>query len=720
MKSLHSISWSVLLSLFSLNNTLWSQDEPELKSIDEVIQGIDSLLGDMDKSRSTPTPRIPTIEKAGEDEIDRSFRLGNELMPDIFLDEESVDSLDLNAVNEDDLGMPADSAMNPTLRPILETKPPVSLLPPVQSQPLGISPQQIKSLPKLDYTQASLEDLMREVDLLELPEFQMQLRVPTKSVVTPINIPTSDKPVELIDTGDVISSPILSDVSMEEIVPSNEDFESYTVLGDQIDEEMKGKIREAIMETRMASGGTGNPYVTRSVHKATAFCNRVLGRLNAPNHKRYRRDILLSLISMHEKNQQWVDAAKSYERFLEEFAADDSYPFEEHEDAPGIPDLYARVGSLRKWLESLERGAPTIPETHIRTGKIYRTLGAHRMALNKFYDSINATLTLPKNEAFELAERRKGNALERRSDAESNRAMFEIAETFMDSEDYDNAIKFFDRLWRLEQLEDTDRAIVRFKQGLAHYRRARENLRKEERINRLPPEEQEKYELKFDQTPRADFAKVKETLRGYGTLYPQSPYIPESHYLLALTFEQLNQDEDSIAQLLVLLKEADFNPDLIIDLEQGRTQRDQDITAIRRMKSVWAFWKKKTGNYLANKFFEDSEFFNAYRIYTALREIDPSPSWQIPVLYQIALCEEKLGNYVQAMETYSSIEEFVNSDGAREGLANSKYLEFVFGMAKWRREQLEDTRAIRQAVNRYGIYTLPSNSQDSSVSAINE
>ena len=27
-------------------------------------------------------------------------------------------------------------------------------------------------------------------------------------------------------------------------------------------------------------------------------------------------------------------------------------------------------------------------------------------------------------------------------------------------------------------------------------------------------------------------------------------------------------------------------------------------------------------------------------------------------------------------------------------------------MAKWRREQLEDTRAIRQAVNRYGIYRL--------------
>ena len=55
----------------------------------------------------------------------------------------------------------------------------------------------------------------------------------------------------------------------------------------------------------------------------------------------------------------------------------------------------------------------------------------------------------------------------------------------------------------------------RFKKGLAHYRRARENLTKEERINRLPPrKDAEDVEIKFDQTPRADFAKVKESLTG--------------------------------------------------------------------------------------------------------------------------------------------------------------------------------------------------------------
>jgi tetratricopeptide (TPR) repeat protein len=680
-------------SIFPYTQSL-SQDDSnvrEFKSIEEVIDGIDSLLGDIKQSSnarspdSSVFPRTSSIEDEGG-----SFRVQNELMPDNLLDDISPptrpNTLSLDPVNVDDVN-PSSNVVN---------VPPSRLNRPN----LGVS--------QLDFKGASLEELLREVELLDLPELVSPLSAPVSSIPTTIKEPSLAKPKLNIPSPTVIITPLLS--------PANDDVQtieipSYTVLGEGIDIEMKAKIREAIMETRRASGGSNNPYVTRSVFKATSYCNRVLGRLNAPEHKRYRRDVLLSLIVMHERNQAWVDAAKSYERYLEEFASDDRYPFESHEDAPGIPDLKAPLGSVEKWLEGRKRGAPTIPETHIRTGKIYRSLGAHRMALNKFYDAINATLTLPSSDAFRLAESKKGKAIEDRMDSESNQAMFEIAETFMDSEDYDNAIKFFERLWRLEQLGDSDRGVVRFKKGLAHYRRASENLRKEERINRLPIEKREDLEIKFDQTPRADFAKVKESLRGYGTLYPQSPYVPEAHYLLALTYEQLNQDEESVNELLVLLKEADFNPELVMNMEQGRAMRDRDYANINKLKGIWNFWKKKTGNYLANKFFEDNEYFNAYRIYSALRDVDTSPSWQVPILYQIALCEEKLGNYVQATETYSSIEEYVNSvQEAREGMVENKYLNFVFGMAKWRREQLEDTRAIRQAVNRYGIYSVPSNS----------
>ena len=562
----------------------------------------------------------------------------------------------------------------------------------------------------------SLDDLLREVDLLRKPS-----TVSAGSLVEPLSstpqiIAEEESPQLLLPTKEYSRdaqtelNPVIIPESPVAPAQAEPDIlvEDYIVLGDEIDQEMKEKIREAIMATRMASGGTGNPFVTRTVYKATSYCNRVLGRLNAPNHKRYRRDILLALINMHEKNQAWVDAAKSYERFLEEFASDDDYPFEQHEDAPGIPDLHAKLGNAEEFLQGIKRGAPTIPETHIRTGKIYRELGADRMALNKFYDAINATLTLPYNIAFTDAEKRKGKAFESRKDAESNQAMFEIAETFLESEDYDNAIKFYDRLNRLEQLNDSDRSVVAYKRGLSHFRRAIDNIRKDERQKRLNPDSVSN-DGNFEKTPRADFARVKEILGGYGTLYPTSPYVPETHYLLALSYEQLNQNEESVAQLLSLLREATFNPKLIMAEEEAKNLRDRDLDRISKMKSVWAFWKKKTGNYLANNFFESGEFFNAYRIYTALLPVDDTPTWKVPLLYQVALCEEKLGNFVQATETYISIEElFDNNEGARSELATSKYLKFVYGMSKWRREQLEDTREIRQAVNRYGIYSPPS------------
>ena len=604
----------LLISTCLVWNQSFSQDNSggtELKSIEEVIEGIDSLLGDIknSSSESNSAPLVPTYpqspsypQSSSFDNLETqqgSFRVQDELMPNNLLNSnfpEPEPSILDEPLNLDDI--------NPPLSQPNLNQPAPSVQPVRPTQAFSAPPQQIaQPMPQVDYRSASLEELLREVDLLDLPMLEATLSSPMPSFPDPRAETLSTRPDEKLNQATLIETPRFS--NMEEDSDPVE-VEDYTVLGESIDHEMKERIREAIMETRRASGGSDNPYVTRSVFKATSYCNRVLGRLNAPHHKRYRRDVLLSLIGMHERNQAWVDAAKSYERYLEEFASDDSYPFEGHEDAPGIPDLKAGLGSVEKWLEGRKRGAPTIPETHIRVGKIYRTLGAHRMALNKFYDAINATLTLPQNPAFDLAEKKKGKALENRMDSESNQAMFEIAETFMDSEDYANAIKFYDRLWRLEQLEDTDRAVVRFNQGLAHYRRARETLRKQERIERLPQNQQVSLELDYDQTPRADFAKVKEILRGYGTLYPQSQYVPESHYLLALTFEQLNQDEESIKELLVLLREAYFNPELILNLESTRAKGDRDYATINELKGIWNFWKKKTGNYLANKFFENA------------------------------------------------------------------------------------------------------------------
>jgi len=686
----------ILISSFFFLQLIFAQDA-ELKSIEEVISGIDSLLEEIDNSSNSESQATDIKNDAlQKDSLDnsRSYRLENELLPKELR----------NPINE----IPVEAVGEPSF---LQPSPDLITPPSIRNSP------QPATLPRnVDYSKLSLDDLLREVDMLRKPALSSGgTRVESLPSVPKIQAP-EESPKLLLPTKDYAQGTptdfqpvIIPSSTQTEPEGESEIFvEDYIVLGEEIDQEMKEKIREAIMSTRMASGGTGNPFVTRTVYKATSYCNRVLGRLNGPNYKRYRRDILLAMINMHEKNQAWVDAAKSYERFLEEFASDDDYPFQQHEDAPGIPGLHAQVGSVEDFIQGLKRGAPTIPETHIRAGKIYRELGADRMALNKFYDAINATLTLPYNVAFTDAEKRKGKSFEQRKDAESNQAMFEIAETFLASEDYDNAIKFYDRLNRLEQLNESDRSVVAYKRGLAHFRRATDTLRKEDREKRLNPESDRLSNQSYEKTPRADFARVKEILRGYGTLYPTSPYVPETHYLLALAFEQLNQSEESIGQLLSLLKEATFNPRAIMAEEDVKNLRDRDLNRISKMKTIWNFWKKKTGNYLANKFFETGEFFNAYRIYSALLPVDETPTWRVPLLYQVALCEEKLGNFVQATETYISIEDlFDNNEGARTELAQSKYLKFVYGMSKWRREQLEDTREIRQAVNRYGIYSPP-------------
>ena len=686
----------ILISSFFFLQLIFAQDA-ELKSIEEVISGIDSLLEEIDNSSNSESQATDIKNDAlQKDSLDnsRSYRLENELLPKELR----------NPINE----IPVEAVGEPSF---LQPSPDLITPPSIRNSP------QPATLPRnVDYSKLSLDDLLREVDMLRKPTLSSGgTRVESLPSVPKIQAP-EESPKLLLPTKDYAQGTptdfqpvIIPSSTQTEPEGESEIFvEDYIVLGEEIDQEMKEKIREAIMSTRMASGGTGNPFVTRTVYKATSYCNRVLGRLNGPNYKRYRRDILLAMINMHEKNQAWVDAAKSYERFLEEFASDDDYPFQQHEDAPGIPDLHAQVGSVEDFIQGLKRGAPTIPETHIRAGKIYRELGADRMALNKFYDAINATLTLPYNVAFTDAEKRKGKSFEQRKDAESNQAMFEIAETFLASEDYDNAIKFYDRLNRLEQLNESDRSVVAYKRGLAHFRRATDTLRKEDREKRLNPDSDRLSNQSYEKTPRADFARVKEILRGYGTLYPTSPYVPETHYLLALAFEQLNQSEESIGQLLSLLKEATFNPRAIMAEEDVKNLRDRDLNRISKMKTIWNFWKKKTGNYLANKFFETGEFFNAYRIYSALLPVDETPTWRVPLLYQVALCEEKLGNFVQATETYISIEDlFDNNEGARTELAQSKYLKFVYGMSKWRREQLEDTREIRQAVNRYGIYSPP-------------
>ena len=313
--------FTLIFRFFFCTNFIFAQ-QSGFKSIDEVIQGIDSLLEQIDQQTTVPQPvNTPANLPARSNELDRSFRVENELFPESLRGSDDV-ALD---------NQPVDITL-----PDVNTAPVVS---PARSvSPTNPSP----NLCKYD-----IGGLLKEVDLLNTPDFNEIQNIDTIGPVDSLPaLPTAtllDDPTKLLAPSKEITN-VSTEVPQEsEYLPVEssqfEDIvvEDYVVLGEDIDLELKRRSVRRSWRLAWLQGVVGIHFVTRSVHKATSYCNRVLGRLNAPFHKRYRRDILLSLINMHDKNQAWVDSAKTYERFLEEFSSDDNYPFEEHEDSPWDP-----------------------------------------------------------------------------------------------------------------------------------------------------------------------------------------------------------------------------------------------------------------------------------------------------------------------------------------------------------------------------------------------
>ena len=95
---------------------------------------------------------------------------------------------------------------------------------------------------------------------------------------------------------------------------------------------------------------------------------------------------------MHERNRAVGRCnAKTYERYIEEFAADSAYPFEDHEDAPGIPDLQAGLTS-HKMVEA-QNAEPQLFQKLISDWAKFPRAPCACMAENKFYDANQGNLT---------------------------------------------------------------------------------------------------------------------------------------------------------------------------------------------------------------------------------------------------------------------------------------------------------------------------------------
>ena len=221
-------------------------------------------------------------------------------------------------------------------------------------------------------------------------------------------------------------------------------------------------------------------------------------------------------------------------------------------------------------------------------------------------------------------------------------AQFEIAETHFQSGDYAEAAKFFSRL-RLLDLAPADRARAQFKAAYAL-------------------------------TLQGDHEAAVNMLHSFLEQWPEDENVPEARYLLATSLHALGRTQDALVATLDLLRS-----------QQAHTGVDA---------KRWAYWQRRTGNQLANNFFERGDILNAQLIYTSLVALTDDPAWRLPVLYQIGLCHERLGSIDRARLTYQDIIDAGKKNPTAELSELSRMAEWRLGHLDWNDSTRHDVSAI--------------------------
>lgn len=191
-------------------------------------------------------------------------------------------------------------------------------------------------------------------------------------------------------------------------------------------------------------------------------------------------------------------------------------------DETGGPAAYlVKASSVYEKFLALYKDDDLVPFVNLQLGRIYRRLGANELANSRFYNVINAALSIrPANiPAYEDV---------------TTEAKQEIAETFFLQGKYKEAADFYNRL-RLLDLTSEARQKALFKIAYSHYMLGNQ-------------------------------AKAKIELEKFITEFPDSILVPESYYLLANLYSQQNEPQKAVSTVLALLSNS-----------QVQTPRDQEI-----------------------------------------------------------------------------------------------------------------------------------------------
>jgi tetratricopeptide (TPR) repeat protein len=144
-----------------------------------------------------------------------------------------------------------------------------------------------------------------------------------------------------------------------------------------------------------------------------------------------------------------------------------------------------------------------------------------------------------------------------------------------------------------------------------------------------------------------------------------NPDDAEARFLLGDALQRLGRKEEGVREVLHLLE------------SNGATA-----------------WKYRAGNQIANELYNAADYTNALVVYRALSMVDKSPEWQIPVLYQIGLTQERLHHPGEALTVYTS----VLDQGDKLGDKAESNLKTVLDMAAWRKNHLVWQTQAQEAV----------------------
>lgn len=304
-----------------------------------------------------------------------------------------------------------------------------------------------------------------------------------------------------------------------------------------------------------------------------------------------------------------------------------SAPLDSVKDALlGMAHMHRVQGAPTKAAAVYERFLETypsderVPDALLELGRTLRDMGASRLAIARFYAVINSTLKLPTSSGFEHYQ------------LLAKTAQFEVAETHFQNGDFAEANKFFSRL-RMLDLAPADRARAHFKAGFA---------------------------LQL----AGDLDGAITTLKAYLEQWPDDENVPEARYLLATTLRSIKRGQESLSATLDLLR-----------AEKTRSNADA---------KRWVYWQRRTGNQLANDFFQSGDILNALAIYHALAALTDEPGWRIPATYQIGLCYERLGDLDRACKTYKNLVQSAGSDTTPEVAETARMATSRLAHIDWR------------------------------------